>query len=333
MTRPTARFSSPCSFSPARVRPPARPAAAPEGGACATSFDCTTAAAPTCDGGTCVAGPALCVGDDNGDLGLGDDGPAAATPLDETPVAAAICNQPATEADFYRVTVVDRSFLKLTLDWAGAADLDLRVSNAAGRLFGESRHTNPEFIDLRLVPLGDYFVEVRRRAAAPIAAAVPYTLTADTSDFAFFCKIASDCDGLWTSTALYRSVCLGLACTFSPEVGLPAGSPCDSDANCASGRCSYTVFESDVGPSVCTTTCTVDADCAGVPGAPICSSGRKPNLCLPGCVADTECGTDPSTKSPDPGAPWDYYACTVAAQRCNGWIFKDGFEGGDGGLW
>ena len=36
---------------------------------------------------------------------------------------------------------------------------------------------------------------------------------------------------------------------------------------------------------------------------------------------------------PDAGEPWDYYACTPAAQRCNAWIFKDGFEGGDGGLW
>ena len=39
------------------------------------------------------------------------------------------------------------------------------------------------------------------------------------------------------------------------------------------------------------------------------------------------------SKSPDAGLPWDYYACTVAAQRCNAWIFKDGFEGGDSGLW
>ena len=96
---------------------------------------------------------------------------------------------------------------------------------------------------------------------------------------------------------------------------------------------SYTAFESDVAPSVCTTTCTTDADCASVPGAPICSAGRLPNLCLPGCVAATECGTDPATKSPDPGLPWDYYDCTVAAQRCDAWIFKDGFEGGDDGLW
>ena len=303
------------------------------GGACVTSFDCTTAAAPTCDGGTCVAGPALCVGDDNGDTGLGDDGPAAATPLGETTVAAAICNQPAIEADFYRFTVVDGSYLQLALAWGDAADLDLRVYDAAGRLFGMSLHRNPEVVDLRVIGVGDYLVEVRRTAALPIAAAVPYTLTATPQFFGVFCKLDTDCQILRTSTALYRSVCLGSFCGFRASSALPAGAPCDSDANCASGRCSYTAFQSGAGASVCTESCVVDADCAGVPGAPICSSGRAPNVCLPGCSADTACGTDPSTKSPDAGEPWDYYSCTVAAQRCNAWIFKDGFEGGDSGLW
>lgn len=306
---------------------------APEGGACATSFDCSTAAAPVCDTGTCVAGPALCVSDDGADAGLGDDGPAVATPLGEIPVTAAICNQPATEADFYRFTVVDGSFLQLTLAWGGTADLDLRVYDASGRLFGESLHRNPEVVDLRVIGLGDYLVEVRRRAASPVAAAAPYTLTATPHFFAVFCKLDSDCQGLRTSTALYRSVCLGSFCGFRAGSGLPAGAPCDSDANCASGRCSYTAFQSAAGASVCTTTCLDDGDCAGVPGAPVCSSGRAPNICLPGCAADSGCGTDPATKSPETGEPWDYYDCTVAAQRCNSWIFKDGFEGGDPGLW
>ncbi len=307
--------------------------AAPEGGACTTSFDCTTASAPVCGGGTCVAGPALCVSDDNADLGLGDDGPAVATALGEIPVAAAICNLPAIEADFYRFTVVDGSRLDLSLAWGGAADLDLRVFDAAGRPFGASLHRNPEVIELRVIGVGDYLVEVRRTAALPIAAAVPYTLTATPQFFAVFCKIDTDCQFLRTATALYRSVCLGSFCGFSAASALPAGALCDSDANCASGRCSYTVFQSAAGASVCTQNCVVDLDCASVPGAPICSSGRAPNICLPGCVADSACGTDPSTKSPDAGEPWDYYGCTVAAQRCNAWIFKDGFEGGDGGLW
>ena len=305
----------------------------PLGGACTTSFDCATAAAPICDGGTCVAGPALCVNDDSADLGSGDDGPAAATPLGETPIVAAICNQPATEADFYRVTVTDRGFLHLSLAWSGGADLDLRVSDASGRLFGVSLHRNPEFIDIRVIELGDYFVEVRRTAASPIAVVVPYTLTATPSFIFVFCKLDTDCQGLWTATGLYRSVCLGSACGFRTSSALPAGALCDSDANCASGRCSYTAFQSAAGASVCTETCIVDFDCASVPGAPICSSGRAPNICLPGCATDTECGTDPSTKSPDAGLPWDYYGCTVAAQRCDAWIFKDGFEGGDSGLW
>ena len=306
---------------------------APLGGACATSFDCTTAAAPVCSGGTCVAGPALCVGDDGGDTGLGDDGPAAATPLGETPVTAAICNQPALEADFYRFTVTDGSYLELALAWGTAADLDLSVYNAAGRLFGASLHRNPEVIDLRVIGVGDYLVEVRRTAASPIAAAVPYTLTATPHFFNVFCKLDTDCQVMRTTTALYRSVCLGSFCGFRAASALPAGALCDSDANCASGRCSYTAFQSAAGASVCTATCLVDADCAGVPGAPICSSGRAPNICLPGCVADSGCGTDPSTKSPEAGEPWDYYDCTLAAQRCKAWIFKDGFEGGDNGLW
>jgi hypothetical protein len=303
------------------------------GGSCATSFDCTTAAAPTCAGGACVAGPALCLSDDSGDSGSGDDGPAVATPLDETPVTAAICNQPAVEADFYRFTVVDGSYLQLSLAWDGAADLDLRVYDAAGRLFGMSLHRNPEVVEISLIGLGDHLVEVRRTAAQPIAAAVPYTLTATPHFFGVFCKIDSDCQTLRTSTGLYRSVCLGSYCAFRASSALPAGAPCDSDANCASGRCSYTAFQSGAGASVCTESCIVDADCAAVPGAPVCSSGRAPNICLPGCAVDTGCGTDPSTKSPDPGEPWDYYSCTVAAQRCNAWIFKDGFEGGDSGLW
>jgi hypothetical protein len=303
------------------------------GDACATSFDCTTAAAPTCAGGTCGAGPALCVSDDDGDAGLGDDGPAAATPLGETAVTAAICNQPASEADLYRFTVVDGSYLQLSLAWGGAADLDLRVYDASGRLFGMSLHRNPEVVDLRVIGVGDYLVEGRRTAAQPIALAVPYTLTATPQFFGVFCKIDSDCQALRTPTALYRSVCLGSFCGFRAASALPAGEPCDSDANCASGRCSYTAFQSAAGASVCTQTCVVDADCASVPGAPVCSAGRAPDVCLPGCVADSECGTDPSTKSPDAGEPWDYYPCTVAAQRCNAWIFKDGFEGGDSGLW
>lgn len=305
----------------------------PLGGACATSFDCTTAAAPTCNAGTCVAGPALCLSDDSGDTGLGDDGPAAATPLGETPVAAAICNQPATEADFYRFSVIDGSRLDLELAWSGAADLDLRVYNAAGRLFGASLHRNPEAITISVIAVGDYLVEVRRTAALPIAGAVSYSLTATPFFFSVFCKGDSDCQTLRTSTGLYRSVCLTPYCDFRVAGALPAGALCDSDANCASGRCSYTAFQSAAGASVCTETCLVDADCSGVPGAPICSSGRAPNVCLPGCVADSGCGTDPSTKSPDAGEPWDYFSCTVAAQRCNAWIFKDGFEGGDGGLW
>ncbi len=304
-----------------------------EGGACATSFDCGTAAAPTCSGGTCVAGPALCVGDDSADSGLGDDGPAAASPLGETPVAAAVCNQPATEADFYRFTVTDGSFLELALAWGGAADLDLRVYDSAGRLYGASLHRNPEVIDLRVIGLGDYQVEVRRTAALPIAAAVPYTLTATPHFFNVLCKLDTDCQSLRTSTSLYRSVCLGSFCGFRAASALPAGALCDSDANCASGHCSYTVFQSAAGASVCTEICNVDADCASVPGAPICSAGRAPNVCLPGCAIDSGCGTDPATKSPDAGEPWDYYSCIPAAQRCNAWIFKDGFEGGDGGLW
>ena len=305
----------------------------PEGGACATSFDCTSPASPVCDSGTCVAGPALCVSDDSGDTGLGDDGPAAATPLGETPVAAAVCNQPATEADFYRFTVTDGSWLEFTLAWGSAADLDLAVYGSSGRLFGASLHRNPEVVDLRVIGTGDYLVEVRRTAALPIAAAVPYTLTATPHLFAVFCKIDTDCQILRTATALYRSVCLGSFCGFRATSGLPAGALCDSNSNCASGRCSYTAFQSAAGASVCTETCLVDADCASVPGAPICSSGRAPNVCLPGCSADSTCGTDPSTKSPDAGEPWDYYSCTGAPPRCKAWIFKDGFEGGDDGLW
>jgi hypothetical protein len=316
----------------------ARAAAGPEagvaeGGACVTSFDCTTTAAPTCSGGTCVAGPALCVSDDSADLGLGDDGPAAATALGETPIAAAICNQPATEADFHRFTVTDGSRLDLALAWSGPADLDLRVYDASGRLFGASLHRNPEVVELRVIGIGDYLVEVRRTAASPIAVAVPYTLTATPQFFNIFCKLDTDCQILRTSTALYRSVCLGSFCGFRAATGLGAGALCDSDANCASGRCSYTAYQAAAGASVCTETCVDDTDCGSVPGAPICSFGRAPNICLPGCVADAGCGTDPATKSPDPGEPWDYYACTVAAQRCNAWIFKDGFEGGDDGLW
>ena len=271
--------------------------------------------------------------DDSGDLGLGDDGPAVATPLGETPVAAAICNQPATEVDFYRFTVIDGSRLDLALAWSGPADLDLRVYDAAGRLFGASLHRNPEVVELRVIGVGDYLVEVRRTAATPIAAAVPYTLTATPQFFNIFCKLDTDCQILRTSTALYRSVCLGSYCGFRAASGLAAGALCDSDANCASGRCSYTAFQSAAGASVCTETCVDDTDCAAFPARRSARPAAQPNICLPGCVADIECGTDPSTKSPDPGEPWDYYACTGAPQRCHAWIFKDGFEGGDGGLW
>ncbi len=87
---------------------------------CATSFDCTDPGTPVCDltTRTCVAVAGDCVGDDG--VEDGDDAPGGATALTaDTTVDAHICDSPATESDWYKLTAPGDENVLIQLSWTG----------------------------------------------------------------------------------------------------------------------------------------------------------------------------------------------------------------------
>jgi pre-peptidase len=142
---------------------------------CIDSFDCA-GETPVCDAtGTCIAPPADCVGDDDGEP---DDGPTEARPVTfgET-TSGSICNSPLVERDWYSFTAAGGTGLSLALSWATTADLDMEVYDSTGALlYNVNSVANPETLIVPDLPAGDYLISVLRFGSTPDTAVTPYTL-------------------------------------------------------------------------------------------------------------------------------------------------------------
>lgn len=280
---------------------------------CSTSFDCASADEPVCSAGSCVAGPDGCTGDDAGDTVGDDDGPAGATLLTSgVPAAAAICNATATEFDFFAFDVAQSGSATLELSWAGSADLDLAVFDAAGAVHGVSFWARPESVHLTYLPEGRYYVRVMRVGTAS-AVVDAYTMTV-TVAAGTACATVNDCAAAYT-TQFFRGACVDGACEAIPAGSRAAGALCDSGDDCASGRCSYVAFEGDAADSICTTTCTTTDDCTAISAGATCTMGAV-QQCVPGCNADLQCGANPNSGTLDDGQVWDYYSCDEVTEVC-----------------
>ncbi len=285
---------------------------------CATSFDCTVGATPVCGtNGMCAATTAnACVGDDTVAEAASDDGPAGATPLvSGVPITANLCNVPASEFDYYSLVVPAGGNASVSVAWAdGAADLDPYVYSATGVLHGLSFWVNPEVVDLSYLPAGTYYVGVNRYLPGASTAVTEYTITATITATAG-CTTSADCAAEYT-TQFYRGACAAGACDFLAPGTRALGQPCDSGDDCMSGSCSYVLFESDASESVCTTTCTTNADCTAVGAGATCWAAS--GLCHPGCTGNLECGVGSLNSSAlDTGEPWDYGVCDTTAATCS----------------
>lgn len=286
---------------------------------CSTSFDCELAA-PLCDaGGSCIAGPDQCTGDDGSAEAAGDDGPAGAR--DVTPALGAtstttsqICNTPAAEADWFRVEVEGGDGLAIDLSWADpVGDLDVTAYDAEGRRYGLSFWRRPELVTLTNLPAGPVYIEVVYYGA-PVVDAIDYALSVTRT--AGGCASAADC-AAEHSTQIYRGACDAEAgaCRFLDGAGqLAAGAHCDSADDCESGLCSARIFESDAELSVCTVACNRDAECTDALGSGYACTdiqGAQQDTCHPACELSTECGANPGSSSLDGALPWDYLRCTA----------------------
>lgn len=283
---------------------------------CTTSFDCLDANVPVCGPSrTCVAGPAECTGDD---VNEDDDGPAAATTLTSgTPVNAAICNTPANEIDYYKITVANGDSLNVTASFDGAnmADIDIRVLDSEQTVLGFTFWQNPETIDLTFLPAGTYFIEVTYFAQTPIVAAHAYSITA-TATATAGCAAATDCDDVFR-TQTFRGLCnvgTGACSAIEGNELLVLGAACDSPDDCTSGICSNLLFQQNAAESVCTVGCTTTADCTTAHGAGFsCTVPFQNNTCHPDCSVALDCGVNPGSETLDAGEPWDYLTCSAGA--------------------
>ena len=174
---------------------------------CVSAFDCT-GTTPVCDAANaCAAGPMTCTGDDTKDTTApGDDGPSVATviapPTAGTPTTAtgSICNSPAAEADWYKVTLA--ADVGIELNFTGAAnDLDVFLLDGAGQVVesGESDPGINEAIRTTGLTAGTYYVVVTQFKPDMNVAAVPYTLklSIPTCTTDFTCLVAANpvCNG------------------------------------------------------------------------------------------------------------------------------------------
>ncbi len=282
---------------------------------CADSFDCTDPTAAACDVATnsCVVGFDECTDDDASEP---NDGPTAATVLTSgTPLTAAICNAPAAELDFFKITVADGDSLsvEIAFDDANGEDLDLRVLDSAGVVQGFTFWLNPEKVDLSFLPAGDYLIEVAFFSTTPVTAAHPYTLTATVTPSAG-CTAAADCDDVFRTQILRGSCDVGTgACsTIDGAEALALGAACDTPDDCTSGFCSYMTFQDNAATSVCTVECANDAECTTAHGEGFsCTLPFQVNFCHPSCVGNLDCGANVGSATLDTDEPWDYLTCTA----------------------
>jgi hypothetical protein len=288
---------------------------------CQTVFDCELGTAPICDGATntCVEGVNTCTGDDDIAELAGDDGPAGATPIVVAPgattmVDSAVCSQPASELDFFQVVVADGEGLDASVSWTGATiDLDLYIFDAIGRQVALSYWQMPESVTTTLLPAGTYYLAVQKFGAAD-AVSVDYTLSVTRTD-AQTCTTVADC-ATEHITQFFRGDCTGDgACAFLEGNGeTTLGDACDSDDDCASGPCTYLLFESDADLSVCGVACADDAACTDALGAGYsCTTPFEVNFCTPDCDSNLECGANLGSSELDADLPWNFLTCTDGA--------------------
>lgn len=285
--------------------------------ACDSDFDCTDPARPLCDEATsaCVAGTSGCTGDDAAENG--DDGPAGAAPLVPGQVAqAAICNNPPSEADFYRFVVAENGeHWTITLAWTAAVDLDLVVFDSQGRRLGMSFYEEPERIALTYLPAGEYFVGVDYFASTQTSLATPYGISA-TRQVGDECTATADCAAEYRNQ-VFRGECVTGACRSIEGLGLrQPGERCDSDSDCVpSANCSSFFFVADADERmVCGTFCEQDADCAGLGGDFVCTTYLTNNFCVARCASDEQCPTAPFQTPTTP--PWLRFQCQLSTGRC-----------------
>jgi hypothetical protein len=283
---------------------------------CLGAFDCKTAAAPACaTDNTCVPGPAECIGDDAADTGTSDDGPGGARTLtSDVAITGTVCATPGSEADWYKIDVTAGEGLVVNLAWSGGGDLDPEVIDANGRSVGITFWRNPEVITLTYLPAGTYYVIVRRFEEPATTDVQPYTLTV-TKTAAQTCTTPTQCAAEY-ATQRYRGACTGGTCQFITTLGGANGSTCDSDEDCASGLCSYSLFEADAQKSACTTACTSTTDCAALGADFRCTGFATENLCLPSCASELQCGAATGNSALTAGQPWHYFTCTPATGVC-----------------
>lgn len=284
--------------------------------ACLDSFDCTEAGTPVCGvSGSCEIGTAECTDDTDDDL-QDNDGPAGATVLTTgVASAAAVCNTPAAERDFFSITLADTADLAVAVTFADVEpnDLDVRVFDSEGTVMGFGFYQNPEAVNLSYLPAGDYFVEVVSFGAAATAA-LAYTVTATVTDNGD-CATPTDCAAEF-STQFYRGSCdvvTGACSDIAGAGALAQGAACDTPDDCTSGICSNGLaFAANSQDSVCTISCAATVDCAALPGF-TCTVPLVENFCRPACVGNLDCGANIGSENLDVGEPWDYLTCTAGS--------------------
>ena len=303
------------------------------GGACATSFDCSTPAAPVCDSGTCTAGPALCVSDDSADLGTGDDGPA----VGQRPRRSAGQRRDLQSAG-------DRG--RLLQDHGRGPGLP-----ATGALLDRQRRPRPARLQRRRPPLrriAPPAARIRRSPhdsprrllhRGPPQGRPPHRRRRAVRPDAGDQRHGSLLQGgqrLHRPVDLHRPLPLDLR---RPLLHLQLG---DRRSRRRAVRQRHQLR---LRPLLLHRLRIRRRKLRLHPDLPderrLRQRPRRADLLhrprpepLPARLRRRHrVRRRPRHPHPRPRPPWDYYTCTVAAQRCTGWIFKDGFEGGDEGYW
>jgi hypothetical protein len=294
---------------------------------CTSDFDCADPTAPACvedaDTGALSCGAfKQCAGDDASEDA--DDGPSGATELlpsgdTNTIKDHKICDTPAEESDYYKFTAADGDNVELSVTWADtAADIDIFVTDAAGRLAGLNFYQTPATVKLTYLPKGTYFVKVSRYGgASATTATAPYDISINRTA-GNKCAAAADCAAEFTFQT-FRGSCNAAtgACEFingKGEVG--DGGHCDAADDCKSGSCSYTPFMKGADKAaLCTTPCSADSSCKD-PSLPLCTSVFTENHCTAKCTTNLDCPADLNSL-PEGDASWAYLVCDAATGNCS----------------
>jgi hypothetical protein len=288
---------------------------------CATSFDCTDAAKPSCETTThaCAAGIDACLSDDPGEPA--NDGPAGATPLvldgaGNGAISGQICSSPATEADYisFDVTTLGEVW-DFSLQWTGASDIDLELFDARGEPLGLSYWEHPEHARLTYLAVGTYYLRVSEFSGTTDPSPVSYSVSAHRAT-GTGCTTTADCAGEYRNQ-IYRGSCTAGACVPITGGGaVPEAGVCDSTSDCAPGlSCPsfYFVGNADT-RDVCAPGCTGDSACGVLGTGYVCTTYLASNFCVQKCTADAQC---PAAISSQPvSGPWARLTCDLPTGRC-----------------